>query len=80
MNEISSQKVTVSLSADALAYADLYKEKHGLNRSEVFTLALKLLCEKELLEGYCALATEQLAKSDSLTDSGLSEVLEQTEW
>lgn len=71
-----NQKVTVSLPADALTYADTYRESHGLStRSEVLTLALKLLRERELLEGYRALAKEMAQHPDPLVDSGLDETL-----
>jgi metal-responsive CopG/Arc/MetJ family transcriptional regulator len=77
MADTSNQKVTVSLPQDALHYADSYKDAHGMNRSEVLVLALKALRERELAEGYKALAEEQ---AKTLTDSGMSEVLEQLEW
>lgn len=77
MANTSNQKVTVSLPQDALHYADSYKEAHGMNRSEVLVLALKALRERELAEGYKALAAEQ---ADELTDSSVREVLEHTEW
>ena len=77
---LPNQKVTVSLPSEALSYADAYKEAHGLNRGEVLTLALKLLRQQELAEGYRALAAEQAATPDALLDSGLEKVLEQTEW
>lgn len=80
MNHTSNLKVTVSLPEEVLTYADRYKEAHGLNRSEVLTLALKVLREKELAEGYRALAEEQQANPDPLLDSGLDEVVAQTEW
>lgn len=80
MNVTANQKVTVSLPADVLTYADTYKKAHGLNRSEVLTLALKLLREQELAEGYRALAAEQANHPDPLVDTGLEDVLEQTEW
>lgn len=80
MESTPNQKVTVSLPADALSYADSYKELHGLNRSEVLTLALRRLREQELAEGYKLLAQEQAATPDPLIDSGLEDVLTQTEW
>ena len=80
MKDTSNQKVTVSLPAAALSYADRYKEAHGLNRSEVLTLALRLLRERELLEGYRTLAETQRAHPDPLLDTGLDEVVQQTEW
>ena len=71
-----NQKVTVSLSVDALSYADTYKETHGLaTRSEVLALALKLLREQELAAGYRALAEEMARRPDPLVDAGLGETL-----
>ncbi len=76
----SNQKVTVSLPAEILSYADQYKEAHSLTtRSEVLTLALKLLREKELEAGYRALAEEYAKNLDPLVDSGLKETLEMIE-
>jgi len=77
MVDDSTQKVTVSLPEDALHYADSYKKAHGMNRSEVLVLALKALRERELAEGYKALAAEQ---AEMLTDADRREVLEQLEW
>ena len=71
-----NQKVTVSLSAEALTYADAYRETHGLaTRSEVLSLALKLLRERELAEGYRALAEEMAQNPDPFVDSDLDETL-----
>ncbi len=73
----TNQKVTVSLPAEILSYADQYKEAHSLTtRSEVLTLALKLLREKELEAGYLALAEEYAKTPDPLIDSGFEETLE----
>ena len=77
MNGKSGRKVTVSLSTEVLKYADAYKKEHGLNRSEVVTLALKLLRERELAAGYRALAEEYAEMPDPLLDTGLEETLEQ---
>lgn len=70
----------MSLPTEALTYADAYKEAHGLNRSEVVALALKLLREQELAAGYRALVAEHAETPDPLLDTGLEEVVKQTEW
>ena len=75
MKSMNSQKVTVSLPDEMLRYADNYKENHGLNRSEVFTRALKLLRQQELAEGYRSMANDQQELSDPWLDSGLDETL-----
>lgn len=62
-----------------LRYADTYKAQHGLNRSEVFTLALRLLREQELAEGYQAMAEDQSSQEDPWLDSGLGETLTESE-
>jgi Arc/MetJ-type ribon-helix-helix transcriptional regulator len=80
MKSESSQKVTISLPPEALKYADRYRETHGLNtRSEVMTLALKLLREKELAEGYRAQAQALEASSDPWLDSDLQETANEAE-
>ena len=59
-----------------LAYVDMYKNTHCLSsRGEVLTLALELLRERELLEGYRALAEEMAQHPDPLVDSGLDETM-----
>ncbi len=76
----TNKKVTVSLPVEILSYADQYKEAHSLaTRSEVLTLALKLLREKELEAGYRALAEEYAKNPDPLMDSGLEETLDMIE-
>ena len=75
MNDTPNQKVTVSLPAAVLSYADNYKEAHGMNRSEVLTLALKLLREKELVEGYRAMSEDENQQTDPWLDSDLGETL-----
>lgn len=72
---MANQKVTVSLPVALLNYTDRYKENYGLNRSEVLVLALKALQDKELAEGYDALAKEMVQMDDPWIDSGLEETL-----
>jgi hypothetical protein len=78
MKGMNSQKVTISLSDEMLSYADSYKKTHGLNRSEVFVLALQRLREQELAEGYQAMARDQDALNDPWLDSGLDETLSES--
>lgn len=73
MESMVNQKV--SLPVALLNYTDRYKENHGLNRSEVLVLALKALQDKELAEGYDALAKEMAQMDDPWLDSGLAETL-----
>lgn len=76
---MNNQKVTISLPGEMLCYADTYKAHHGLSRSEVFTLALKLLREQELAEGYRAMAEDWASHEDPWLDSGLEETLTEGE-
>ena len=76
MNPTANQKVTISLPPEVLSYADRYRETHGLpTRSEVMALALKVLREQELAEGYRAMAQSRDELSDPWLDSGLPETL-----
>ena len=68
------QEVTVRLPAETLSYIDKYRASHGLStRGEVLTLALELLRERELLEGYRALAEEMAQQADKSVASDSSE-------
>lgn len=80
MNTTTNQKVTISLPPEVLSYADRYRKLHGLaTRSEVLTLALKLLRERELAEGYRAMAQDRDELADPWLDSGLQESLKENE-
>ena len=75
--ETTNQKISVSLSQDLLQYAETYRKTHGLSsRSEVIALAVKALRERELVEGYKALAEEYRHKPDPLTNAGVADGLE----
>ena len=75
--ETTAQKISVSLSQDLLRYAETYRKTHGLSsRSEVIALAVKALRERELAEGYKALAEEHRRKPDPLIEAGLEDGLE----
>ncbi|MEM7736344.1 MAG: hypothetical protein AAF267_11190 [Deinococcota bacterium] len=81
MGKTSFQKVTVSLPEDVFQLANSYRENHNMDLNDVFVLALRTLRQRELAEGYKALASEQNNTLDgALVDSGLTEVLESTEW
>lgn len=56
---------------------DILATDHNMTRSQVVSLALQVLRERELSEGYQQLAAET---ADMLIDSGIAEVLEHTEW
>ena len=70
------EKVTVSLAPDALRYTEHYRKIHGLKtRSEVLARALKLLRERELVEGYRAMSEDESQLRDPWLDSDLQETL-----
>ncbi len=81
---IRNQKVSISLPDDLLAYAERYRQSHGLSsRSEVLVQALRVLREAELAEGYRALAADYQARHDPLVDALGAEGLEpsdETNW
>jgi Arc/MetJ-type ribon-helix-helix transcriptional regulator len=73
-----SQKVSVSLSAEWLRFAEEYQKTHGLSsRSEVIQLALKKLREWELAEGYRQMARDYAEHPDPLLDLEFDETVEQ---
>ena len=73
----NNQKISISLSPEWIRYAKTYQKEHGLSsRSEVIAKAMQSLRERELTEGYRALAEEYKKNPDPLLDSGISEGLE----
>ena len=75
--EKNSQKISISLSPEWITYAEAYQKKHGLSsRSEVIARAMQSLRERELAEGYRALAKDYETSPDPLLDSGINEGLE----
>jgi Arc/MetJ-type ribon-helix-helix transcriptional regulator len=71
------QKLSISLSPELLRYAEEYQKTHNLaSRSEVISLAIQALREKELLEGYQAMAEDYEKNPDLLLDAGISDGLE----
>ena len=72
-----NQKISISLSPDLLRYAEAYQKAHGLSsRSEVITHAMKALRERELLEGYQAMAEDYKHNPDPLVEMGVNDGLE----
>lgn len=84
MIQNASQKVSISLSSDLLRYAEEFQKTHKLSsRSEVISLAIRALREKELLEGYQAMAQDYEKNPEPLLDAGISDGLEpsdETSW
>jgi Arc/MetJ-type ribon-helix-helix transcriptional regulator len=77
MIQDTNQKISISLSPELLRYAEDYQKAHGLaSRSEVIAHAMKALRDKELLEGYKAMAEDYKKNPDPLLDSGINEGLE----
>lgn len=72
-----AQKISISLPASVLKYAEEYQKAHSLeSRSDVLLEAMKALREKELLESYRQEALEFERNPDPWVDSGLEETLE----
>lgn len=71
------QKISVSLSTELVDYTETYRQKHGLpSRSDVIARAIRALRERELAEGYRALARAYEQKPDPLVEMGVGEGLE----
>lgn len=78
-----NRKVSLSLPPDLLAYADTYRQAHGLSsRNEVFVLALQVLRNAELAEGYRAMAADYAIHPDLLAEGGVEglEPSDETTW
>ncbi len=84
MIQKTNQKISVSLSPELLRYAEEYQKAHKLSsRSEVIAHAMKALRDKELLEGYKAMADDYQKNPDPLVETGISDGLEpsdETSW
>ena len=80
----TNQKISISLSPELLRYAEDYQKIHKLStRSEVISLAIQALREKELLEGYKSMAEDYAKNPDPLLDAGISDGLlpsDETSW
>lgn len=73
----STEKVSVSLPAEILRFAERYQKTHHLSsRSEVLVEAIKALRERELACGFDEWANDHESAADPLIDSGVSEGLE----
>jgi metal-responsive CopG/Arc/MetJ family transcriptional regulator len=72
----NARKISVSLPTEWLRYTEIYRKTHGLSsRSEVIVRAMEALRERELAEGYRALAEEYAKHPDALLDAGVAEGL-----
>ncbi|MGL4608664.1 MAG: ribbon-helix-helix domain-containing protein [Trueperaceae bacterium] len=84
MMQNTHQKISVSLSPELLHYAEEYQKAHNLaSRSEVIAHAMKALRERELLEGYQAMAQDYRKKPDPFVEAGIHDGLEpsdETSW
>lgn len=84
MIQDTNQKISVSLSPELLKYAEEYRKIHNLaSRSEVIAHAMKALKERELLEGYKAMAEDYQKNPESLVEAGINDGLEpsdETSW
>ena len=77
MIQDTNQKISISLSPELLRYAEEYQKTHKLaSRSEVIALAMKALRERELFNGYKAMAEDYQKNPDPLLDSGINDGLE----
>jgi metal-responsive CopG/Arc/MetJ family transcriptional regulator len=77
MIQDANQKISISLSPELLRYAEDYQQAHGLaSRSEVIAHAMKALRERELLEGYKAMAEDYKKNPEILLDAGVNDGLE----
>ena len=77
MVQEAKQKISISISPDLLRYAEAYQKTHKLStRSEAISHALKVLREKELLEGYQAMAQDYEKEADGLVEAGINDGLE----
>lgn len=72
-----AEKVSVSLPAQVLRFAEDYRRSHGLSsRSDVFVEAIKALRERELTDAFEELSREYDSAPEPVLDSGVEEGLE----
>ncbi len=68
------QKVTITIDESILKDIDRLSEKEGVNRSQLIEKAVKSWrqkqLEKELIEGYAAMATEDLETAEANMEAG----------
>ena len=69
------QKVTITIDEAILKDIDRLSEKEGKNRSQLIEKAVKVWrqkrLEKELIEGYSAMATEDLETAEANLKAGV---------
>jgi antitoxin ParD1/3/4 len=73
---MSVAKLSISLPGSLAGFIEKYRKKRGLNRSQVFEEAVKLLRSRELEAAY----REAGSESDNLWDSTVSDGLADETW
>ncbi|MFZ1886599.1 MAG: ribbon-helix-helix protein, CopG family [Candidatus Binataceae bacterium] len=73
---MSVAKLSISLPGSLAGFIEKYRKKRGLNRSQVFEEAVKLLRSRELEAAY----READSESDNLLDSTVSDGLADETW
>lgn len=73
---MSVAKLSISLPGSLAGFIEKYRKKRGLNRSQVFEEAVKLLRSRELEAAY----REAGSESDTLLDSTVSDGLADEAW
>ncbi len=73
---MSAAKLSVSLPESLVSFVECYRKKRGMNRSQVFEEAVKLLRSRELEAAY----READAKSDKAWDSMIADGLADEAW
>jgi len=73
---MSVAKLSISLPRSLAGFLEKYRKKRGLNRSQVFEEAVKLLRSRELEAAY----REAGSESDTLLDSTVSDGLADEAW
>lgn len=73
---MSVAKLSISLPGSLAGFIEKYRKKRGLNRSQVFEEAVKLLRSRELEAAY----REAGSESDTLLDSTVSDGLADETW
>ena len=74
---LKTKKISISLPAELIAYAESYQLQHKLkSRSEVISEALRALRARELIADYRAMAEEYNKNPDLWVDSDIAAGLE----
>lgn len=74
---MSAAKLSISLPDSLTGFVESYRKKRGLNRSQVFEEAVRLLRSRELEEAYRESAAD---KSDLVWDSTTADGLDDEAW